>query len=145
MAQATSGDRVHIHYTGRLDDGTIFDSSQGREPLAFKLGEGVVIPGFEQAVLGMTKGESRTTVIPPEQAYGPPRDELLLTVPAEQLPEGYEPQVGAQLQMTTAQGQPVPVRVHAIEGETVILDANHPLAGKELTFEIELVEVQADD
>lgn len=142
MAQATSGDRVHIHYTGRLADGTVFDSSREREPLAFTLGEGTVIPGFEEAVTGMAPGESKTTVIPPDQAYGAPREELLLTVPLAQLPEGYEPEVGGQLQMTTAQGQPVPVRIHAVEDAAVILDANHPLAGKELTFDIELVEVK---
>ena len=142
MAQATSGDRVHIHYTGRLADGTVFDSSREREPLAFTLGEGTVIPGFEEAVTGMAPGESKTTVIPPDQAYGSPREELLLTVPLAQLPEGYEPEVGGQLQMTTAQGQPVPVRIHAVEDAAVILDANHPLAGKELTFDIELVEVK---
>jgi len=142
MAQATSGDRVHIHYTGRLADGTVFDSSREREPLAFTLGEGTVIPGFEEAVTGMTPGESKTTVIPPDQAYGAPREELLLSVPLAQLPEGYEPEVGAQLQMTTAQGQPVPVRIHAVEESGVVLDANHPLAGKELTFDIELVGVE---
>ena len=142
MAQATSGDRVHIHYTGRLADGTVFDSSREREPLAFTLGEGTVIPGFEEAVTGMAPGESKTTVIPPDQAYGAPREELLLTVPLAQLPDGYQPEVGGQLQMTTAQGQPVPVRIHAVEDAAVILDANHPLAGKELTFDIELVGVE---
>ena len=142
MAQATSGSSVRIHYTGRLDDGTVFDSSQGRDPLGFTLGEGRVIPGFEKAVEGMAVGESKTAVIPAEDAYGPPRDELFLTVPLEQMPEGYEPEVGGQLQMTTAQGQPVPVRIHEVQEEAVILDANHPLAGKQLTFEIELVEVE---
>jgi len=141
MAKATNGDRVHIHYTGRLADGTEFDSSRGREPLAFTLGEGQVIPGFEKAVMGMVPGESKTTVIPPDQGYGAPREELLLTVPLAHLPEGYEPEVGGQLQMSTAQGQPVPVRVHAVEAEAVVLDANHPLAGQELTFDIQLVEV----
>lgn len=143
MAQANTGDRVSIHCTGRLDDGTVFDSSQGRDPLDFTLGSGQVIPGFDEAVAGMSVGDRKTATIPAAEAYGPPRDELFLEVPREQLPEGYEPEVGGQLQMTTAQGQPVPVRVHAVAEDAVTLDANHPLAGKDLTFEIELVAVDA--
>jgi peptidylprolyl isomerase len=142
MAQAASdGNKVRIHYTGRLDDGTVFDSSKGRDPLDFTLGEGRVIPGFEKAVRGMAVGDEKTAVIPAEEAYGAPRDELYLRVPLEQMPDGYEPEVGGQLQMTTADGQPVPVRVKEVEEDAVVLDANHPLAGQQLTFEIELVEV----
>ncbi len=141
MAQAADGHQVRIHYTGRLDDGTVFDSSRGREPLGFTIGEGRVIPGFEAAVRGMAVGDSKTAVIPADQAYGPPNDELYLEVPVEQLPDGYDPEVGGQLQMTTADGRPVPVRVHEVRDEIVVLDANHPLAGQQLTFDIELVEI----
>lgn len=143
MAQASSGDHVSIHYTGTLDDGTVFDSSKGRDPLAFTLGSGQVIPGFDQAVAGMSVGDRKTTTIPAAEAYGEPREELFLEVPKSQLPDDYEPEVGGQLQMTTSQGQPVPVRVHEVAEETVTLDANHPLAGRDLTFEIELVAVEA--
>jgi peptidylprolyl isomerase len=141
MAQAADGNQVRIHYTGRLDDGTVFDSSQGRDPLGFTLGEGQVIPGFEAAVRGMSVGESKTAVIPPEKAYGAPSDELYLEVPKAQMPDGFEPEVGGALQMTTPDGRPVPVRVHEVQDEKVILDANHPLAGERLTFDIELVEI----
>jgi peptidylprolyl isomerase len=141
MAKATAGNRVQIHYTGRLEDGTVFDSSVGRDPLSFTLGSGQVIAGFDAAVTGMAIGESRTTVIPPADGYGEHREELEIEVPRTQLPEGYTPEVGGELQMTTAQGQPVPVRITAVDGTSVTLDANHPLAGKVLTFDIELVAI----
>ncbi len=139
MAPATDGDAVHVHYTGRLDDGTVFDSSRGRDPLTFTLGEGRVIPGFEDAVRGMAVGEARTTVIPAENAYGPRDEELLLEVPRGELPDGFDPVVGGYLQMTRSDGQAVPVRIHEVKEAVVILDANHPLAGKALTFELERV------
>lgn len=139
MANAKDGDTVSIHYTGRLEDGTVFDTSQDRDPLTFKLGEGKVIPGFEKAVVGMEKGEEKTTTIPAESAYGPRRDDLLLTVPRERLPEDLDPEVGQQLEMRTSEGQEVPVTVVETGDESLVLDANHPLAGKDLTFEIELV------
>ena len=141
MAQAKTGDTVHIHYTGRLDDGTVFDSSQDRAPLSFTLGEGRVIPGFEAAVTGMEPGESKVAEIPSAQAYGPRRSEMELSVPRSQLPEDLDPQVGQQLQMQTAEGQVFPVRVTGASAETVELDANHPLAGEDLTFDIHLVKV----
>jgi peptidylprolyl isomerase len=141
MARAQSGNRVYIHYTGRLEDGTVFDSSTGRDPLAFTLGSGQVIAGFDAAVQGMAVGESCTTVIPPVEGYGEHRSELEIEVPMEHLPEGYTPEVGGELQMTTSQGQPVPVRVIRVQDTSVTLDANHPLAGKVLTFEIELVSI----
>lgn len=141
MAKAETGNVVHIHYTGRLEDGTVFDSSAGRDPLSFTLGSGQVIAGFDAAVLGMAVGESRTTVIPPEEGYGTHQAELEIEVPHENLPEGYTPEVGGQLQMTTAQGQPVPVRITEVGDTSVTLDANHPLAGKVLTFDIELVSI----
>ena len=141
MAQAKSGDTVHIHYTGRLEDGTVFDTSKERDPLAFTLGEGQVIPGFEAAVSGMDEGESKTTTIPSDDAYGPRRDELELSMPRSQFPDGMDPEVGQQLQMQTTEGQVFQVTVTGTSDEAVELDANHPLAGRDLTFDIELVKV----
>ncbi len=141
MAQARNGDTVHIHYTGRLDDGTVFDSSRDRDPLSFTLGQGQVIPGFEAAVTGMEVGESKTAEIPSGEAYGPRRPEMEVSMPRTQLPEGMNPEVGQMLQMQTPDGQPIPVRVTGTSEDSIELDANHPLAGKDLTFEIELVKV----
>lgn len=141
MAQAQTGDTVHIHYTGRLQDGTVFDTSQDRDPLSFTLGEGEVIPGFEAAVAGMEPGESKVAEIPSTEAYGPRREELELSLPREQFPDGVDPEVGQQLQMRTAEGQTFPVTVTGATPDTVELDANHPLAGKDLTFDIQLVKV----
>ncbi len=141
MAEAQKGDTVHIHYTGRLDDGTVFDTSENRDPLGFVLGEGKVIPGFEAAVQGMAEGEQKTATIESEQAYGPRRDELLLEVERERMPDDLEPEVGQPLQMQTADGQTVQVTIVKVEEEQVVLDANHPLAGKDLTFDIELVKI----
>jgi peptidylprolyl isomerase len=142
MARANKGDSVKIHYTGRLEDGTVFDTSQNRDPLDLKLGEGKVIPGFEEAVEGMDEGETKTTTIPAEEAYGPRRDDLLLAVERDRLPEGLDPEVGQPLQMQTEEGQMVQVVVADLQEDTVVLDANHPLAGQDLTFEIEVVEVR---
>lgn len=141
MAEARQGDTVSIHYTGRLDDGTVFDSSQDRDPLRFTLGEGRVIPGFEEAVAGMEPGEKKTATIPPEQAYGPRRDELVLQVPREQVPDEMEPEPGQRLRMQSPDGNTFDVVVVEAGPEAVVLDANHPLAGRDLTFDIELVEV----
>ena len=141
MAEAKQGDTVKIHYTGSLEDGTVFDSSQDRDPLEFTLGEGKVISGFESAVEGMEEGETKTAEIPSDEAYGPRRDDLLLTVARDQLPEDLEPEVGDQLEMRTQDGQAFPVVVTQVGDEQVQLDANHPLAGKDLTFDIELVEI----
>lgn len=139
MAQANQGDTVQIHYTGRLDDGTVFDSSREREPLEFTLGEGRVIPGFEAAVTGMEPGETKTATISAEDAYGPRRDDLVMKVEREQLPEDMDPDVGERLGMRTSDGQTVEVRVTDTDDNAVELDANHPLAGHDLTFDIELV------
>lgn len=141
MANAQDGDTVHIHYTGRLDDGSVFDTSADRDPLSFTLGEGQVIPGFEEAVRGMETGETKTTTIEPEKAYGPRRDELTMDFPREQLPAEMEPEVGQQLRMQTAEGQSFQVTVVGTSDATVQLDANHPLAGRALTFDIELVKI----
>lgn len=141
MAQATSGDTVRIHYTGTLTDGTVFDSSEGRGPLEFIVGIGQVIPGFDRAVEGMTTGETQTVEIPAEEAYGPLREEMMLSVSPDQFPEGMEPEIGQQLQLSQPDGETVVVRVADIADDAVLLDANHELAGKDLTFEITLEEV----
>jgi peptidylprolyl isomerase len=138
--QAQPGTTVRVHYTGRLEDDRVFDSSTGGEPLEFTVGEGRVIPGFEQAVVGMQVGEKRTITIPPEQAYGPRDDEMIAEVERDKFPPDIAPEVGQQLQMKQ-QGQTYIVTVAEVTDETVKLDANHPLAGKELIFDVELVEV----
>jgi FKBP-type peptidyl-prolyl cis-trans isomerase 2 len=142
MAQAASGDTVKVHYTGKLDDGTVFDSSREREPLEFTLDEGQIIPGFEEAVEGMEEGEETTVEIPPEKAYGPHQEDAVMEFPREQLPDEIEPEVGMQLQLQGQNGQAFPARVVEVGDDTITLDANHPLAGETLTFEIELVEVE---
>lgn len=138
---ATHGDTVRVHYTGTLDDGTQFDSSEGREPLEFTLGSGQVIPGFDAGVTGMEPGEAKTIQIPADEAYGPRRDEMMLRVSPDQFPEGMDPQVGQQLQLQQQDGQAVVVRVAEVTDEGVTLDANHPLAGEDLTFELTLDEI----
>lgn len=141
MPQAQSGDTVLVHYTGTLDDGTVFDSSRERDPLKFKLGAGQVVPGFEEAVMGMETGERKSTTLAPEQAYGPRRDEMVIEVGREKLPDNLEPAVGQRLQMQPEGGQSFVVKISAVSDETVTLDANHELAGQALTFDLELVEV----
>ena len=141
MTQAKAGDNVKVHYTGKLDDGTVFDSSIEREPLQFSLGSGNVIPGVEEAIVGMAPGESKTTQIPPDQDYGPQREELVITVEKEQIPTDLSVEVGQQLQISQNNGQVIPVIVTDVSDSKVTLDANHPLAGQQLTFDIELVEV----
>ncbi|MAF85055.1 MAG: peptidylprolyl isomerase [Dehalococcoidales bacterium] len=139
---AKDGDTVKVHYTGTLEDGTTFDTSVGREPLEFTLGEGRVIPGFEEAVKGMQVGQSKTVTIPPERAYGLRLDDLVLVIEREQLPENLDPEVGQQLQMQQADARTTVVVVTDVSETTITVDANHPLAGKGLTFEIELVEIK---
>ncbi len=140
-AQAKDGDTVKVHYTGKLEDGTVFDSSIEREPLQFTIGEGQLIPGFEQAVVGMSPGESKTVEIPADEAY-PYREEMVLVVDRDQLPEDLQPEVGQQLQMRQPDGQTILVKVIDVSELSVTLDANHPLAGKDLTFDIQLVEIE---
>ena len=141
MAQAKNGDTVKIHYTGKLEDGAVFDSSDGRDPLEFALGEGKVIPGFEEAVLGMNANDSKTMTIPSDNAYGPHREEMVVEVERDQFPPDVTPEVGQQLQMQRPDGQKMVVAVAEVSEATVTLDANHPLAGKDLTFDIKLVEI----
>lgn len=140
MEQARSGDTVRVHYTGKLEDGTVFDSSRGREPLEFTLGTGQVIPGFDEAVTGMAPGEEKSITIPADEAYGPRRDEMVVTVDRGQFPDNIQPQPGQQLQMVQ-DGQTMVVTVRDVSDENVTLDANHPLAGKDLSFDLELVEI----
>lgn len=141
MVQAKSGDTVKIHYTGKLNDGTVFDSSANREPLEFTIAQGQVIPGFEQAVLGMAPGESKTEKIPMEQAYGPYREDMVVQINRTQLPSDLEPEIGQQLQIQQPNGRAIPVFVTEVTDGNVTLDANHPLAGEDLTFDIQLVEI----
>ena len=141
MENVQSGSVVRVHYTGKLEDGTVFDSSEGREPLEFTLGSGQVISGFDQAVAGMSVGESRSARIPADEAYGPRREDLLLEVDRQQIPEGIDLAVGTQLQLQQSDGQAVPVTVTDLGSDSVTLDANHPLAGQDLIFELELVGV----
>ncbi|MBC7848324.1 MAG: peptidylprolyl isomerase [Chitinophagaceae bacterium] len=141
MQQVKSGDTVKVHYHGKLTDGTTFDSSAGREPLEFEVGSGMVIKGFDDGVTGMSVGDKKTVSIPVDDAYGPKQDEMLVEFPINQFPPDLKPEVGMPLTMTTSQGQPVQVVIIEVGEETVILDANHPLAGQELVFDLELVEI----
>lgn len=139
-----NGDKVKVHYKGTLADGSIFDSSEGREPLGFTVGAGEMIAGFDKAVVGMDVGQSKTVTIPFMEAYGPHRDEMQLEVSKDQLPPDMSPEVGDQLQMQQRGGRPVPVVVAAVSAKTITVDANHPLAGKDLTFDIRLVEAKSN-
>ena len=141
MTQAQVGDMVKVHYTGRLTDGTTFDTSLERDPLEFTLGEGELIAGFEQAVLGMAAGESKTTTIPADQAYGPHHAERVIDVERHHLPSDLQPEIGQQLQMTRPDGTTLSVMITTVTETQVTLDANHPLAGQDLIFDITLVEI----
>ncbi len=142
---AKAGDTVAVHYTGKLADGSVFDSSKDRDPIQFVVGERRVIPGFDKAVAGMSPGQTKTAKIPAEDAYGPHRDELVVEFARDRIPPDIAPEVGQELQVQTTAGQAVPAVVVETTDAAVKLDANHPLAGKELTFEIELVELVASD
>jgi FKBP-type peptidyl-prolyl cis-trans isomerase 2 len=143
MSQAKRGDTVHVHYRGTLDDGTEFDSSAGSDPIAFTLGAGQVIPGFESAIEGMSAGDKKTERIEAENAYGDRRDELVFTVPRDQMPENADVEVGDMLRVGFPDGSSAAVQVAAMDDQSVTLDANHPLAGKNLTFELELVSIDS--
>ncbi len=141
MAQAKKGDTVRVHYTGTLDDGTMFDTSADREPLEFTIGGGEVIAGFDIAVLNMAPGEKRVSVIPAAEAYGVHSKELVTDVDREHFPADMELEIGQQLQVGLADDQQAIVMIVDMSETAVTLDANHPLAGQQLTFEIELVEI----
>lgn len=141
MEQAKHGDKVRINYVGKLADGTIFDSTGGRETFEFTLGAGTVIPGFERAVVGMSPGDSKSETIPADEAYGPHREELVVEVEREHLPAGIEFGVGQRLQVQTPEGHATRVVVVGVSDDRVTLDGNHPLAGQDLTFDIELLAI----
>ena len=141
MAQAENGNVVKVHYTGKLKDGTVFDTSVDRDPLKFTIGEGQIIPGFEQAVIGMDTGESKTVTIPSDQAYGAHHEDLLLVVDRDQIPPHLTPETGQRLEIHQADGQTIPVTVAEVSDANITLDANHPLAGEDLIFDIQLVEI----
>lgn len=137
--ETDNGKEVRVHYTGRLEDGTVFDTSEGREPLSFMPGAQQVIPGFEDAAVELAPGETTTTTIQPGEGYGDRREDLVIEVEREQISGELTPEVGQQLQLTLQDGQQVPVTVTKVEEEAITIDANHPLAGKTLVFEIERV------
>ncbi len=139
--QAKKGDAVQVHYTGKLDDGSVFDTSKSREPLGFTLGDGNMIKGFDTAVQGMGIGDKKTVTIPAAEAYGERRDDMMIDVPKTQVPADIKPEVGQQLSLQGGNGQPMPVVVVAVDEEKITLDANHQLAGKDLVFDIELVKI----
>lgn len=141
MQQVKSGDTVRVHYHGKLEDGSTFDSSEGRDPLEFTVGSGQVIKGFDEAMLDMQPGEKKTVNIPVEQAYGQRNDDMMMEYPKSEFPADMKPEVGMELHMSDNMGNVFPVVIEAVNDETVILDANHPLAGKDLTFDLELVSI----
>ena len=141
MQQVKSGDTVKVHYHGRLTDGTTFDSSTGREPLEFEVGSGQVIKGFDDGVTGMSVGEKKTIQIPVDEAYGPKDENMLVEFPKANFPEDLNPEVGMSLNMTNGSGQVIPVTIVEVKDDTVLLDANHPLAGQDLIFDLELVSI----
>jgi peptidylprolyl isomerase len=142
MQQVKMGDKIKVHYHGRLPDGTTFDSSAGREPLAFEVGGGMVIPGFDKGVTGMSVGEKKTITIPAVEAYGPVNEDMFMEFPRGQFPPNMQPEVGMQLNMSDDDGQQFVVTVVEVNDDTLVLDANHPLAGEDLIFDLELVEIE---
>ncbi len=142
MSEVKNGDKIKVHYHGRLEDGTTFDSSEGREPLEFEVGSGQVIPGFDNGVLGMTPGQKKTITIPVEEAYGPVQEDMYMEFPRERFPADMVPEVGMSLNMSNGSGQTMPVVIAEVQDEVVILDANHPLAGEVLIFDLELVSIE---
>ena len=142
MQEAKKGDKVKVHYQGRLRNGETFDSSEGREPLEFTVGSGQVIKGFDDGVQGMQPGEKKTVEIDVKDAYGEKQQEMLIEFPKTQFPPDMNPEVGMQLMMNNGAGQSFPVTIAEVRDETVLLDANHPLAGEDLIFDLELVSIE---
>src|SRR5690606_2669903 len=142
MSQVKENDTVKVHYTGKLEDGQIFDSSLEREPLEFTLGQGQLIPGFENGILNMSVNQKKTIHIPSNEAYGQVQDELFQEVPRKDLPEDIKPEIGMGLVSRTPDGQDIQLVISEVKEESIIVDANHPLAGKDLIFDIEIVEIK---
>ena len=141
MQQAQTGDKVKVHYHGKLRSGETFDSSQGRDPLEFELGSGQVIKGFDDGIKGMQVGDKKTIEIAVVDAYGEKQQEMIIEFPKDQFPPDMNPEAGMQLMMSNGSGQQFPVTIVEVKEESVVLDANHPLAGQELIFDLELVEI----
>jgi len=141
MQQAKNGDTVKVHYTGKLEDGTVFDTSAAREPFQFVIGDGQIIPGFDQAVNGMNVGESKTINVPSDEAYGPHLEDRVVVVNQDQIPKHLELEIGQHVQIPQTDGIKILFIVTNISETHVTLDANHPLAGKDLIFEIQLIEI----
>jgi len=141
MAQVKQGDKVRVHYTGTYDDGTVFDSSVERDPLEVTVGTGMVIQGFDRALVDMEPGQKKNVNIPAAEAYGPRAEELVAEIPRERIPENIQLEVGQQLQLSLADGGEAIVMIVDLSEKTVTLDANHPMAGMDLNFELELVEI----
>ena len=141
MAQAKNGDTVKVHYTGELEDGTVFDSSTDRDPIEFTIGDNQLIPGFEEAVIGMSQGDSKTAVVEAEKAYGEHQDQLVIELGRENFADQTDPEVGQYVQLKRSDGFVLSAQVTQVTEAGVVLDANHPLAGEDLTFKIELVEI----
>lgn len=141
MKKAKKNDKVKVHYTGSLKNGEIFDSSKGKDPLEFTLGQGQVIKGFDDGVVGMEINEKKTLQITADLAYGAPNNELIQEVPKTHLADGLAPEVGMNLVTRTSEGKEIPLVITEVKDDTIIVDANHPLAGKDLTFEVTLVEI----
>lgn len=142
MAKVQQGDTIQVHYTGRLEDGTQFDSSRDGDPLMVVIGANQVIPGFEDALVGMEVGEKKTVTIPSEMAYGPHEEELMLNVPRVNFPLEITPQVGQILELTDSSGQSAVAVVTYVGEDHVTLDANHPLAGEDLIFDLEVISIE---
>lgn len=141
MSQAKSGDTVRVHYSGRLQDGQEFDSSEGREPLEFTIGTGQIVPGVEEAVVGMNLGDERTVTVAADDAYGQRRDDMVQQIERSMLPEGMEPQIGMRLAAEGPGGSSLMLTVVDLDETSITVDANHPLAGHDLTFDLKLVEI----
>lgn len=142
MSQVKQNDTVKVHYTGKLSDGQVFDTSEGKEPIEFTLGKGQLIPGFEKGLIDMKLNEKKTINIPKEEAYGEPREELVQEVEKSQLPEEIKPEVGMGLVSKTPDGREMNLVVAEVKEETIVVDGNHPLAGKDLIFDLEVVDIK---
>jgi len=139
------GDKVKVEYTGKLENGQVFDTSEGKQPLEFEVGAGKIIKGFDKAIVGMKKGEEKEITLKPEQAYGDPDPKKVQKIPRDKLPEGKEPKPGMMLAMKTPDGRQVPVKIKEVSDKDITIDLNHPLAGKTLNFKIKVIDINSED